>query len=582
MSTSLFARGLRKIKRKQENAQKQAARQAYKSWVRTLPIQKDLVLLEARNGHTIDGNVYYILRELVTREEFRDFSIAITAEDGQAEETIRGKLAFLARSCGDLGVNSLEERIRQIRILRLHSMDYYEVAASAKYLVNDASFANFLIKKEGQVYLNVWHGTPLKAMGRQVSHEPHATGNVQKNFIVADYLLYPSEYMMEHMIEDYMIAGLSQAQILLSGYPRNTAFFDEEQRLAMRSDLLSGRSEETRIYAYMPTWRPSLMGESLRDILRQIEEGLASDELMYVNVHPLAEETVDFGEFKKILPFPKGPETYVVLNAADALLTDYSSVFYDFAVTGRSIVLLTYDEKEYFAARGLYEPLESLPFPKVNTVGEALEVLRQPREYDDSAFLQKYCRYESPEAAKDLCEAVFLQKDGAMHPQGNDAGKGCRIERRRMPDNGKPNVLVWGGDRAPGPRTDEVMRFLADPGKPEANYYLTFNRKDLQDHFEILFDLPEGISYIGRAGAMWLDSAQQEAEDRYRSGKLSFAQWWEQLRPAFALERKRYYGDMRIDRICEIPGGRPPGPDSTREELEFAVMQEEMQKGAES
>ena len=116
MSTSLFARGLRKIKRKQEKAQKQAARQAYKSWVRTLPIQKDLVLLEARNGHTIDGNVYYILREFVTREEFRDFSIAITAEDGQAEETIRGRLAFLARSCGDLGADSLEERIRQIRI----------------------------------------------------------------------------------------------------------------------------------------------------------------------------------------------------------------------------------------------------------------------------------------------------------------------------------------------------------------------------------------------------------------------------------------------------------------------------------
>ena len=574
MSTSLFARGLRKIKRRQEKAQKQAARQAYKNWVRTLPIREDLILLEARNGHTIDGNIYYILRELVTREEFRDFSIAITAEDSQAEETIRGKLAFLAGTCRDTGtVPSAEERIRQIRIVRLHSMDYYEITASAKYLVNDASFANFLIKKEGQIYLNVWHGTPLKAMGRQVSHEPHATGNVQKNFIIADYLLYPSEYMMEHMIEDYMIAGLSRAQILLGGYPRNTAFFDEVQRLAMRSELLAGRPEDTRIFAYMPTWRPSLMGESLRDILRQIEAGLAQDEIMYVNVHPLAEETVDFREFQKILPFPKEPETYMVLNAADALLTDYSSVFYDFAVTGRSIVLLTYDEKEYFAARGLYEPLESLPFPKVNTVKEALEAMRQPRAYDDSAFLEKYCRYESPEAAKELCDAVFLQKEG-------NAEEG-RMERRRMPDNGKANVLVWGGDLMPGPRTDQVMRFLADPQKPEANYYLTFNRKDLQDHFDILFDLPEGISYIGRAGVMWLDQAQQEAEDRYQSGKLPFPQWWEQLRPAFALERKRYYGDMRIDRILEIPEGPPPGPECTHEELEFAVMQEEMQKGAE-
>ena len=44
--------------------------------------------------------------------------------------------------------------------------------------------------------------SPLKTMGRRVSHEPHATGSVQKNFINADYLLYPNEYMMKHMIED--------------------------------------------------------------------------------------------------------------------------------------------------------------------------------------------------------------------------------------------------------------------------------------------------------------------------------------------------------------------------------------------
>ena len=593
MSSSLFARGLRKIRRKQEKSRKMEARQAYKTWVRTLPIQEDLVLLEARNGHTIDGNVYYILQELLTGEGYPEFSIALTAEDPAAEERIRGKLRSMAGFCGDAPAKaggdpgmspgmSIEEKIARIRIVQLHSKEYYRVMASAGYLVNDASFANFFIKKAGQTYVNVWHGTPLKAMGRRVSHEPHATGNVQKNFIVADYLLYPSEYMMEHMIEDYMIEGLSRAEILLGGYPRNSVFFDEAGREKVRRDLLPDGAEGMRIYAYMPTWRPTLMGESLQQVLRQIEEGLEQDEIMYVNIHPLAEETVDFSGFKKIRQFPRDMEVYTFLNAADALLTDYSSVFYDFAVTGRSIVLLTYDEKEYFATRGLYEPIASLPFPQVATVEEALEALRRPREYDDSAFLKKYCSYESPDAARELCRAVFLKDGGpcgpADHPERRVAD---HLERRAMPDPGLPNVLVWGGDLAPGPRRDAVMQYLADPGKPAANYLLTFNRKDLQDHFEVLFDLPEGISYIGRAGALWLDPEEQEADDRYRRGKLSFPEWWEKLRPAFALERKRYYGDMRIDGIVQIPEGKSPGPGCSPEELEFAVMQEDMQKGAE-
>ena len=575
MSRSLIARGLRKLRRRQQKNQKQAARQAYRAWVETLPIQEDLVLLEARNGYTIDGNVYYILQELLTGDEYREFSIAVTAEDQEAEERIRAKLKSMAAEAAASSTDaaeSIEEKISQIRILHLHSKDYYQAMASAGYLVNDATFANFFIKKEGQTYVNVWHGTPLKTMGRQVSHEPHATGNVQKNFIVADYLLYPSEYMMEHMIEDYMLANLSPAQILLGGYPRNSVFFNEELRQKIRRGLISEGAEKMRVYAYMPTWRPTLMGESLQKVLQEIEDGLGQNEVMYVNIHPLAEETVDFSGFQKIRPFPRDVETYAFLNAADALLTDYSSVFYDFAVTRRSIVLLTYDEKDYFATRGLYEPISSLPFPQVATVREALEALRRPKDYDDDAFLEKYCSYESPDAAGELCRAVFL---------ADREETSCHMKRCRMPANGLPNVLVWGGDLNPGPRTDAVMQYLADQPKTETNYYLTFNRKDLQDRFEILFDLPEGVSYIGRAGTMWLDPDQQEADDRYGGGKISFSEWWEKLRPAFALERKRYYGEMRIDQVVQIPEGRPPGPECSQEELEFAVIQEEIQKGAE-
>lgn len=581
MGKSLLARGLGKLKRDKAKQQKGAARQAYARFLEELEVDPQLAVLEARNGRAIDGNIYYLLRELITDPAYAKLTLCVVTENEAAEAVMRRKLALIPGA------------VQRLQYVRLSSEDYFRAMATAGYIVNDATIGNFFVKRPGQVYLNVWHGTPLKTMGRRVSHEPHAVGNVQKNFIAADYLLYPSDYMMEHMVEDYMIADLSPATVLMGGYPRNTVFFDEEERQRARLFLLGnpagapqavvlgaagasdgmgapdlsavppeGAPGAQRIYVYMPTWRPGLMGEKLQGILEEFESALQPDEKMYVNVHPLAEETVDFDGLRRVRPFPDMIENYAVLNGADALLTDYSSVFYDYAVSGRKVVLLTYDEEEYFATRGLYEPIDSLPFPQTKTVAEALDALRTPKDYDDSAFLEKYCRYESKEAAQLLCRQVFL-------------GEPC-MEQRQIPGNSRPNVLVWGGDLAPGPRTDETMAFLAAADQSRANVFLTFNRGDLKDRFTILERLPEGIRYIGRAGKMLLDPAQEEITQRYRKGKCSFEAYWETVRPAFARERQRYYAGMRIDRIIQIPetaGERSPGPESTKEELEFSTYE---------
>ena len=74
------------------------------------------------------------------------------------------------------------------------------------------------------------------------------------------------------------------------------------------------------------------------------------------------------------------------MNIADVLITDYSSVFFDFAITTKKIVLFTYDEEEYLAERGMYLELSDLPFPRVKTLDNLLDELRTPIEYDDTGF----------------------------------------------------------------------------------------------------------------------------------------------------------------------------------------------------
>lgn len=468
---------LRRLRNRKKRLERASARQQYLEYYETLPIDETAVFLEARNGKEIDGNIYYILRELLIKPEYEKYRLYVSAEEKTAD-TIRDKVAGLAEGAPD-----------RTEIMIVGTLRYYEIAATAKFIFSDATLQNFFIKKEGQIYTNVWHGTPFKTMGRRIAHEPHAVGNVQKNFTIADYLLYPNEYMMEHMVEDYMIANTSSARILLCGYPRNTAFFDEIRRKAIREELeLAGN----KIYVYMPTHRPALMGESLKKILAELDDELCEGEVLFAKIHPLAADDVDFDVFRNIKAFPGRYETYELLNIADCLITDYSSVFYDFAVTRKKIVLYTYDAEEYLRTRGLYEPFDSLPFTQVKTTEELMAALRSPKDYNDDGFFERFCSYDCPEATEYLCRRV-------MSGEMCEEAEGHLVEKE-MPSNGRKNVMVCVDDLRPGAATDELMDYLKEADKEQYNWFITFRKNDVKDDKEVLLDLPEGIDYFGRAG----------------------------------------------------------------------------------
>lgn len=446
-------------------------REKYIEYYRQLPVDNKAIWLEARNGKEIDGNIFYIASEILSNPNYCDFRLFISAENEDLKSVFARKLKT--------------EGLKRVSFLTVGSDEYYRIAATAGYIVSDATLKNFFIKKEGQVYLNVWHGTPFKVMGKRVTHEPHAIGNVQKNFIIADYLLYPSRYMMDHMVEDYMISGLSDATVLLGGYPRNIAFFDTKRREEIIEEC---NLNELRVYVYMPTFRPQLMGDTLAEVLKEIDVELSDNEVLFAKVHPLAADEIDFSCYENIRPFPEEYETYEFLNVADCLITDYSSVFYDFVSSGRKIVLFTYDEDDYLSSRGLYAPMASLPFIQTKTVSATLDAARLPKDYDDSRFSQEYGPFESPDAAAELVKRLIY---GDSY---------CR--ELKIPSAKKPNTLVYAGTLNTASRINSAMDFLAKADYDEKNYYLVFNRTDVKDNYEFLLNLPEGSMYFGRAGKM--------------------------------------------------------------------------------
>lgn len=212
----------------------------YIKYYKRIRLEQNTILIEPQQGRTINGNMFYIIKELSQNEAYNNYKVYVAIK----KDAIKTCMKILEYN-----------HIHNINIVMFESNNYYKLLASAKYLITDTSFPLCFIKKEGQEILNTWHGTPLKYLGNKMKSNYHAIGNVQKNFIISDYLLYPNEYTRDHLIEDYMLENICQAKVMLAGYPRNTAFFDKQSEAIIRKEL---DLEDKEIFVYMPTWRESL------------------------------------------------------------------------------------------------------------------------------------------------------------------------------------------------------------------------------------------------------------------------------------------------------------------------------------
>lgn len=397
-------------------------RKRYLAYRESLPVSRQTVLLESQHGRSLDGNVYAVLEELCNNEAYRDFTLYVSATPENYKRFRR-----LLR----------EKGMSRVKLVCYGTYAYFKVLAIAGYLVNDNTFIYCFIKREEQVYLNTWHGTPLKTLGKQSKSEYFSIGNAQKTFLDADYVLYPNEFTMERMIADYMVDNVGKFIPLLGGYPRNAVFFNRAEGEMLREKYgLSGKVA----YAYLPTWRGTIGNVSseeqdarLLTYFEKLDQMLSDTQVVYVKMHTVSASHISLDGFAHIRPFP-AEETYAFLNAVDGLITDYSSVFFDFAVTGKKIILFPYDLEEYEAERGFYFSLSELPFPQVRSVEGLFEEICSGKQYDDTAFLERFCAYDSGDATAKLCRHVFF-------------GEKC-LKEECVPDNGKDNVLLWCGDLA--------------------------------------------------------------------------------------------------------------------------------------
>ena len=221
-------------------------------------IWEDAIIFESFGGSNFQGNPYYIYKEIFCDTQYNKYRLFIAHQNpAQVTQWLNAQQLMDERVC----------------VVDKNSEQYRNVLAHAKYLVNNVSFNMDFIKKPEQVYLNTWHGTPLKCLGRNIRNDPFECNNAQRNFLLCNYLIAPNELTQGVYEDDYMVRGIMPGEVLLQGYPRNSVFYDSGARARIKEKYaLDG----VTTILFMPTWRGTASGVDKVDQVSEIEQ-LAKD-----------------------------------------------------------------------------------------------------------------------------------------------------------------------------------------------------------------------------------------------------------------------------------------------------------------
>ncbi|MER5632555.1 bifunctional glycosyltransferase/CDP-glycerol:glycerophosphate glycerophosphotransferase [Streptomyces nitrosporeus] len=320
-----------------------------------------------------------------------------------------------------------------VRVLHPGTAAYWTALARSRYLVNNVNFDRRLVKRHGQVLVQTHHGTPLKTMGTDLVHRPAAAGSMDfaqllRNVDKWDFSLSANQH-----------STLVWERIYPSGYttleygsPRNDVFHRARPELIARLRAELGVREGVTALLYAPTHRDYLRGRQRPLDLEQLVRVLGPRYVVLARSHYLDTAT---GTPAGRTPHPQIIDVGGHLSveelclASDGLITDYSSLMFDYVNLDRPVVLHLEDRQAYEAARGTYFDLEAFPPGAVARSQEELHEIftsghwRGPRSTQRrAAFRARFCPYDDGHAAERVVRRVFLG-DPPAQPQPVASGE---------------------------------------------------------------------------------------------------------------------------------------------------------------
>lgn len=431
------------------------------------------------------------------------------------------------------------------------SNEYLKALTESKFLINNATFPAYFTKKPQQIYINTWHGTPLKHMGFDVKNNLKGSQNTMKNFLASDYMISPNAHTTNIFKHAFKLDGLYSGEILEIGYPRidltiNTTANEAREYLAEHLNL-----KKNPIILYCPTWRGKNVNDPENSLLNVFEEiKLLNQKLPHqvlVKVHPFVySKAKEMPELKPYL-VPDFLDTNQLMPAVDLMITDYSSIFFDFLVTDKPIVFYVPDLDKYQNERGVYIDLCALPGPVADNIQDVITLVSN-ESYKDADVQGKYAKfkhnfvnYENGSVTERLIESVFLN-------QQDTSSKNASHHQ-------KEKILLYPGGMKHNGITTSVINLLANINYDKYDVTVFTNNTNNVEQLNNLQSLNDNVRIVLRRGPM-IATFKELYQNEFIRQRGIYKSFEKRLYPKALFERefRKIFGDSQFDYAIDYSG----------------------------
>ncbi len=310
----------------------------------------------------------------------------------------------------------------------VNTKDYELACATAKYWVYNYRVSDHIYPKDDQVYIQLWHGTPLKRLGYDINISDNAMNSKSeirdKYKVDAEkfkYILAPSHFAAEKFISAWNLEEVDKTDTIVElGYPRNDFLTNHTKEDVKNLINELNLPLDKKYILYAPTWRDNQHQAGIGYTYKtevdfdKLRQELGDEYIILFRAHYLVANSFDFDKYKGFVYNVSGVNDinhlYVI---SDLLVTDYSSVFFDYANLKRPEIFYMYDLEAYGnEIRGFYIDLDELPGPIVKTEDELIKAIKKApndRSYDEKyeKFNAKFNYLDDGNAAKRVTEKII-------------------------------------------------------------------------------------------------------------------------------------------------------------------------------
>ena len=350
-------------------------------------VDDKMIFFEAYNGRNYACSPKALYEYMIKNKKFNDYKFVWAFKNINQHKILKNK-------------NTI--------VVKTNSKEYFKYLSLSKYWIVNSLIDVSIKKKKNQIYLQCWHGTPLKKLRYDIEVKGAVLNTISEirkrndlDAIKFDYFISPSKFCTEKFISAFNLKKLGKDNIIVEkGYPRNDYLFNYKKEDIDKIKKLLKLPKGKKVILYAPTFRDNQHTSgvgytyNLGINFDKMQKELSKDYIILFRTHYFVSNSFDFSKYDKfIYDVSKYDDINDLYIISDLLITDYSSVFFDFANLKKPMIFYMYDLDDYKNnLRDFYFDLNILPGPIVKQEDDLIKEIKNIDNYDE-LYHDKYIKF---------------------------------------------------------------------------------------------------------------------------------------------------------------------------------------------